>query len=289
MCKDRSWVYNVGMLTEDEVRRILPIGAFGAILDFSPSLGSTNVRAIELARQGAPHGLLVVADEQTAGRGREGRRWITAAGKALAFSVLLRPQGIPADRLGTVSGLGGVSVAQALEELGGTPQLKWPNDVLLKGRKVAGVLTEAAWEGARLDSVILGVGVNVLRGSAPPDSEVDFPATSAEESLGRPVDRIQLLAPILHHLDRWCQEFGSATLLAAWEHYLCYRDEPVLVVGGRQPIRGILRGLGRTGSLLLEVAGRGMVEVRPDRVQLRPIDSLEESATLEGGEGPDVR
>jgi biotin-(acetyl-CoA carboxylase) ligase len=150
-------------------------------------------------------------------------------------------------------------------------------------------LAEAAWEGGNLDSIILGVGVNVLRGSAPPDSEVDFPATSVEESLGRPVDRIPLLAQILHHLDRWYQEFGSPELLAAWEHFLCYRDEPVLVLGGGQPTRGILRGLGRTGSLLLEIPGRGVAEVRPDRAQLRPIDSLEESATLEGGEGPDVR
>lgn len=277
------------MFTADEVRRVLPIGAFGAAREFHPSLGSTNDRALALARQGAPHGAVVVADEQTAGRGRAGRQWITPAGTALAFSVLLRPQGIPPDLTGTVSGLGGVSVAKALEDVGGTPRLKWPNDVLLEGRKVAGILTEAAWEGGRLDSVVLGVGVNVSHGSAPPDPEVDFPATCVEDILDRPVDRIQLLARILHHLDRWYQELGSAALIAAWEGYLCYRDEPVAVLDGMRPIRGILRGLGRTGSLLLEVPGRGAVEVRPGRVSLRPIDSLGESATLGGGEEPDVR
>lgn len=277
------------MFSGDAVRRILPVGEFGTALEFHRSIGSTNDRGKELARQGGKHGTLIVAEEQTAGRGRAGRRWITRAGAALAFSVLLRPRGLPAELLSRLSGTGSLAVACALEEEGGQPQLKWPNDVLLRGRKVAGILAEAAWEGGEPVGVVLGIGVNALSGSAPPDSEVDFPAVSVEDALGKPVDRIRLLARILHHLHRWYQDLDSPGLIAAWQSHLSYRDETVVVQDGERVLRGILRGLGPTGCLILEVPERGRVEVLSGQLGLRPIDSPEESATLEGGEEPDVR
>jgi BirA family biotin operon repressor/biotin-[acetyl-CoA-carboxylase] ligase len=150
-------------------------------------------------------------------------------------------------------------------------------------------LAEAAWEGGEPVGVVLGIGVNALSGSAPPDSEVDSPAVSVEDALGKPVDRIRLLARILHHLHRWYQDLDSPGLIAAWQSHLSYRDETVVVQDGERVLRGILRGLGPTGCLILEVPERGRVEVLSGQLGLRPIDSPEESATLEGGEEPDVR
>jgi len=197
------------MFTEHTLRTRLPIGGLGLPLHFFESVGSTNDVALNLAQGGAPHGTLVVADAQTRGRGRGERRWVTPAGTSLAFSVLLRP------RLGAAEGAWGIGVAaalavvEAMEVEGAEAAVKWPNDVLLGSRKAAGLLVDALWEGERLEAAVVGIGVNVLEGSAPPDDQVDFPATSMQAVLGRAVDRGTLLLAILEALARWLPRVGS--------------------------------------------------------------------------------
>src|SRR3972149_11786211 len=115
--------------------------------------------------------------------------------------------------LGRGGALGGV---EGLHRLGLSPQIKWPNDVLLGGRKVSGVLAEAAWVGESLDYVILGIGVNVREEAVPQGAEMDFPATQVEGELGRQVERPRLLLDILQGVDRWYPRLGKADLLAAW-------------------------------------------------------------------------
>lgn len=122
-----------------------------------PQTGSTNADLLEAARAGAAEGLVLVAEEQTAGRGRLGRTWSAPAGAALTFSVLLRPAGVPPTRLGWLPLLTGVAVAAAVRAETGVPaSLKWPNDVLVGERKLAGILAEA-----HSDAVVVGVGLNV--------------------------------------------------------------------------------------------------------------------------------
>src|SRR5512142_3320319 len=115
------------------------------------TVGSTNDEALAWAAAGAQDGCLVVADQQTLGRGRLNRRWITRPGAALAFSLIFQPGPEEIERMGFFSPLGALAISQALEEkLGLSPEIKWPNDVLLMGRKTAGILVEAAWMGTRL-------------------------------------------------------------------------------------------------------------------------------------------
>src|SRR3972149_2437761 len=182
------------MLNPAELQAGVPGGRMGVELHYYATLGSTNDRAAELARAGAPEGTLVVADEQTAGRGRSGRRWHSPAGSGLALSLVLRPTTLGSREIAAIGLIGAMGSIEALAEYGMQPELKWPNDVLLNGAKVGGILAEASWTGSELDHVILGIGLNVGKAPLP---EVEFPATSIEQAVGKPVAREALLLRVL--------------------------------------------------------------------------------------------
>jgi BirA family transcriptional regulator, biotin operon repressor / biotin---[acetyl-CoA-carboxylase] ligase len=218
------------------------------------SIGSTNDIALEWAQAGARDLSLVVADEQTAGRGRLNRRWLTPRHSALAFSLIIRPDSRSMQTPGLFSPLGALSVALALEEfLMLTPQIKWPNDVLLNGQKTAGILAEAVWEDLSLRAIVLGIGVNVASDSIPPPAEVLFPATCIEAAAGRRVDRYQLLENILSALVLWRERLGLPEFMAEWQKRLAYRGQVVTINQVGQPARhGRIMGVGYDGSLVLQ-------------------------------------
>ena len=188
--------------------------------------GSTN--ADLLARAGAAEGLVLVAEEQTAGRGRMGRTWISPPHAALTFSMLLRPYWVPTGKLGWLSLLAGVSVATALRSVAGVEaELKWPNDVLAAGRKLAGILAEVSG-----DTVVIGIGLNVSTrpDELPEPAPARLPATSIyAEGLrtGRPVvlDRVQLLSGILLAFERryvaWHNDHGKVRAIRPEYRELC--------------------------------------------------------------------
>jgi BirA family biotin operon repressor/biotin-[acetyl-CoA-carboxylase] ligase len=252
------------------------------------SIGSTNIEAMRWAEAGASSASLVVADEQTAGRGRMGRSWLTPPGAALAFSLVLRPDhssGIPAGLSNRplpllFSGLGAVAVCQALEALRLAPQIKWPNDVLLENCKVCGVLVEAAWQ-ARADDeevkdglqqgfetlpalgwIVIGIGVNVTPASVPPPAATRFPATCVEAELGQTTERWKFLRSILQRLFEWLPRLDTAEYLYQWESRLAWRNQRVAIVTPQwQPgeqefaehlaLEGSLLGLDALGGLRL--------------------------------------
>lgn len=161
-----------------------------------------------------PAGALVIAEEQTAGRGRQGRAWRTPPGTALAFSMLLRPHVAP-EQLPRVTMLGGVAVAATLTPLlGDALALKWPNDVLIGGRKVCGILSEAVWEGDRLGPVVIGIGINVRVDFS--DTDLAGYATSIETELGQRVSRHAILANLVGHLIDWSHRLHDPALVEAW-------------------------------------------------------------------------
>ena len=244
----------------------LPLGG----LRYFDSIGSTNDEALAWATEGAPDFSLVVADEQTTGRGRAGRRWVTPHGTALAFSLILRPAPTPNPSLFT--GLGALALVDALKKRGLKPQVKWPNDVLLNGKKVAGILVESVWTGDALDTVVLGMGVNALAGSVPPTDELLFPATSVEAELGRPLERAELLQDILSALTAWRPKLSTGELVKAWEENLAFRGEQVHVwQGSEQPLTGRVLGLEPDGSLRLLSGMRDkIVTVQFGEIHLRP-------------------
>ena len=189
---------------------------------FFPTTGSTNDVVADWARQGIKGLALAAADEQTSGRGRAGRRWFTPAGSALAFSLLLSPvTSMDTALLGRASGLGALAVCEALESLYSlSPQIKWPNDVLLNGEKTAGILAETHWSGERLQVLILGIGINVAAGSVPPDETLNFPATCVEAELAKNVKASELLHAVLERLIMWKDRLPSPEFVQAWQSRL---------------------------------------------------------------------
>ena len=216
------------------------------------SLGSTNDEARRLALSGEPEGAVVVAETQTAGRGRSGRAWLTPPGAALALSVILRPQVSPIHST-QIGLLGGLAVLEGLEQLTGLAlKLKWPNDVLAGGRKVAGVLAESGFTGSVLEYAILGLGVNVNAGP-PPGVPLEYPATCLAAELGSTVDREAALQAILAALARRYPQLGQPGLAGAWSQHLAMRGLPVRVLGMVENIEGRLLGVEAGGALVIQL------------------------------------
>ncbi len=216
---------------------------------FRPSTGSTNDDALQAAAAGAPDGSLFLADAQTQGRGRAARRWHTPPASALALSFLLRPRPAESPWLSRFSGLAAVALREALAAHHYPTAIKWPNDLLLQGKKVAGILIEVSWSGAEAEAVILGIGLNVRRSALPPEAALSFPATSLE-SVAPPPPRARLVRDIVTALIRWRPRLGSPSLLADWEAALAWRGE--CVQAGAH--RGQLLGLTAAGHLRLQTA-----------------------------------
>jgi BirA family biotin operon repressor/biotin-[acetyl-CoA-carboxylase] ligase len=251
----------------------LPIGRLGQPLYFYRSIGSTNARAVELIADGAPHGTLVVSEGQTAGRGRGGRRWLTPFGQAIALSLILRWASSASVAPGSLTVFGALGVAEAAEGFGIDARIKWPNDVLVAGRKVAGVLVEAQWLGSRLASAVVGIGVNVRPGSVPPGAELDYPAGCLDDAAGTPVDANAFLLEIVRAAGRWVPKLGSDEMLEAWDTRLAFRGDMVSVDEGGARRQGRLASLDRDGNLLLETAEGMISSIGPTAADLRPIDS----------------
>ena len=192
-------------LTEPEIRRFLPpTEVVGRKLVCLSEVDSTNTRAKESAMAGEPEGLVVVADCQTAGRGRMGRSFQSPPGKGIYLTALLRPH-LPPERLMCVTAMAGVSVCGAVEEVCGlSPGLKWPNDPVLNGRKLCGILTELSLEAETrsLQYLVVGIGINVLHTPEDFSPEVAAIATSVAAELGHPVSRPALAAALIARLDR---------------------------------------------------------------------------------------
>lgn len=242
------------------------------LIRYYDSLSSTNDTACAWAAQGSPDGALVVANEQTAGRGRGDRRWLTRAGLGLAFSLVLHPPRSEAHIMPRLTALGAVAVRYALQRFYDIKaQIKWPNDVLIGRQKVAGVLAEAQWSGDQIAAAILGVGINVAAGSVSedllPPAEINFPATSLEEALGRKIDRLELLHAVLKELFYWKPRIHTGDFLQEWQSCLAFRGQwvqvttstsygkdglPVSLEQQPKPIQqGKILGLAADGSLKL--------------------------------------
>ncbi len=238
------------------------------------STGSTNAEAALAAANGAADLSLFTADEQTAGRGRLSRRWVTNPGSALAFSLLLRPSPEESTAAGLFSPWGAVALCEALEILGLHPEIKWPNDVLLDRRKVCGILPESSFQDGLLEYVVIGMGVNVSPGSVPPPETLKFPAACVEEILGRPVDRWQLLANILRAMLAWRGRLQTAQFRQEWGRRLAFRGEWVTIGNGLdagRPAR--ILDLTTEGGLLLEDPSGHLFNVQAGEVSLRPLEN----------------
>lgn len=235
-----------------------PPAVIGRDVVFLESTDSTNARAHELGEAGAAEGTVVIADRQTAGKGRLGRQWASPPGVNLYVSVLLRPP-IPPTSASQLTFLSAVAVARAIEETGAPqPRVKWPNDILLSGRKVAGLLSELNAETERIHYVILGIGVNLNMRADQFPADLRYPATSLVLEQGVPVARAAFARALFRHLDDLYRSYladGFGPVLGAWETFFDLRGREVEVDLQPNRLRGTVLGLDRDGALLLQTAG----------------------------------
>ncbi|HXI02023.1 MAG TPA: biotin--[acetyl-CoA-carboxylase] ligase, partial [Candidatus Saccharimonadales bacterium] len=234
------------------LRKSLGERLIGHRLLYFLSLPSTNRHVRELAEDGWPEGTVVMAEEQTAGRGRTGRTWHSPPGVGLYFSFLLKPQ-MPIEKIPLLTLMTAVGVARGLRDCGYAAEIKWPNDLLLGGRKAAGILAETRLRPSSPPEVVVGVGVNVNQGEAhfPPDLRAR--AGSLKLATGRAADRTAVLSSILQELNAEYETFratGEGALIDAVLG-LCpmARGATVTVTLGRETISGQTSGLGPTGAL----------------------------------------
>jgi BirA family transcriptional regulator, biotin operon repressor / biotin---[acetyl-CoA-carboxylase] ligase len=215
---------------------------------------STNDVIEKLARDGVKEGVVVFAESQTRGRGRLGRRWVSPPQKGLWFSVLLRPDLRPQETTQLTVASAAALVRAIRLATGMQPEIKWPNDILIRGRKLAGILTELHAELDRVKYVILGMGVdvNLNAGEFPP--ELRKGATSLKVEAGRPIMRPELAAIILRELDQAYAHVCAgrfAEVADAWEADCSTLGHEVVIQVGARQIRGRAESLGEDGALLL--------------------------------------
>ncbi|WP_073269014.1 bifunctional biotin--[acetyl-CoA-carboxylase] ligase/biotin operon repressor BirA [Phytopseudomonas punonensis] len=223
---------------------------------------STNAEALRRLSSGATPPLLVIAEQQTAGRGRRGRRWASPFGENLYYSLLLRVSG-GMRQLEGLSLVVGLALLDALREAGvNEAGLKWPNDLLVGGRKIAGILLELSGDPADVCHVVLGIGVNINMRVAPSGDAIDQPWTSLRQILGEQVDRNQFVTSLTRQLERYLDMHrlrGFASLREQWEESHLWQGCLVSLAAGSQAIKGRVLGVDDTGALRLEVEGREQV------------------------------
>ena len=240
-------------LTPLELRPLLNTHDVGRELYCYEELGSTNDRARELAEEGAEHGTVVVAETQTAGRGRRGRPWVSPPGKNLYLSVVLRPELAPvqASELTLVASL---AVCDALRQAGVDAGIKWPNDLVASGKKIAGILTELAAEPERVHWVVVGVGVNVNARAEDFPEELRREATSVLLERGAPAPRALFAAACLTALEGWVDRHadeGFGVVRDAWRERSVTLGREVLVRTDGREIRGTAEDIDDQGALLV--------------------------------------
>jgi BirA family biotin operon repressor/biotin-[acetyl-CoA-carboxylase] ligase len=259
-------------MDEKRLREALPVEGLGEPLYVFDTVGSTNDVCREFAQGGAQAGTLVIADEQRQGRGRGQRRWFTPPGSAIAMSLLLRPDLSTRSDLAALNMLGALAVVEMLDELSLEASIKWPNDVLLGQAKLAGILTEAAWQGDRLEYVVIGMGVNVSAGSLPPQGQLDFPAACIAEEFGESVERESLVPVILKHLASGLDALKGHELLSSTGKRLAYIGQQVQIEGDSGgSVIAVVEGLNADGTLRVRLDS-GQEQAIGGEVHLRPVD-----------------
>ncbi|MDX1436287.1 MAG: biotin--[acetyl-CoA-carboxylase] ligase [Anaerolineales bacterium] len=250
----------------------LPLGP----IRYYDSIGSTNEAARAWAGLGAPDLSLIVADEQTAGKGRARRSWQTPAQTALAFSLILRPpSGKLTEGLSThLSGACGLAVSSSINKMFTLEsEIKWPNDVLIGGKKVCGILIESDWSGDRQLAIVAGIGVNIFKESVPPPAELRSPGTSLEHELGYKPERLSILAEILQAFITWRQSTPQE-VIAAWQKVLAYDGRLVQVSPeDGPPYQGMVAGLDENGFLRVRLRSGETVKLASANLSIRLVDS----------------
>ncbi len=258
-------------LTEEELGPLITGKWAGRPVFYCPEVSSTNDLAKQLASEGCPHGTLVTAERQTAGRGRRGRTWVSPKGESVYMSLVLRPK-LPPSSASMVTLVAAMAVAAGLKKTAGIDgQIKWPNDLVTGGRKISGILTEMSAELDCIHYVIIGIGINVGQKEFP--EELAGCATSLRMETGQPVNRCRVAAAVMEAFEEYYEKYEKAgdmsLLMEEYNRELAGMGGRVRVLAPGGEYCGISKGIDREGRLLVdredgsrEAVASGEVSVR---------------------------
>ncbi len=263
------------ILSKSEIESRLDGGWIGTRVYFAEEVDSTNTWGKRLAEEGAPHGTLIVADEQTQGRGRRGRSWKSPKGTNISMTLILRSDLEPS-RASMLTIVMGLSVAQGLKELLELPiEIKWPNDAVLNGHKLCGILTEMSAQIDYINYVVVGTGINVNLPEIPEDlKEI---ATSLLIETGHTVNRAEVIGAVMRAFARNYESFietgDLSGLRDAYNEILANRDRQVRVLDPKDPYEGVALGINPRGELLVRKEDGSVSEVYAGEVSVRGLYS----------------
>lgn len=266
-------VLSADVITEAELKSQMEDGLAGSHLEYHEELDSTNNRAKRLGEEGAPDGTLVTADYQTAGKGRRGRGWVSERGTGIWMSLLLRPD-IPPSSASMLTLVAAMAVVRGIKESTGLDSsIKWPNDIVMNGKKICGILTEMSAELEHIHYVVIGIGINANIREFP--EEIREKATSLYLESGETVVRSRVIAAVMKAMNRYYQVFVESGdlsgLLEEYEEHLVNRGREVLVLAPGGEYRGTSLGIDKTGELLVQLKDGTVNHVVSGEVSVRGI------------------
>lgn len=246
-----------------EIDRHLTTKWLGRAVCYEDNVASTNVLAKQLATGDAPHGLLVVAETQGAGKGRIGRGWASPYGKGLWFSVILRPEFLPQEAPKCTL-MAAVAVCRAINRVAGVEaRIKWPNDILLNGKKLVGILSEMSAEFGHVNFVVIGVGINTHAEREDWPEEVQDIAVSLHSAAVKKFSRVELLAAIMQELETAFEEVsaqGFAGIFEAWRKMSCTLHKAVKVIAPDETYYGTALDIDEAGMLVVQRQDNGKID-----------------------------
>lgn len=258
-------------MTSPMIRKLnglLKTETFGKVIHYFDETGSTNTVLSRLAQSGASEGTTVIADKQTSGKGRLGRKWVSPPGMNLYMSVLFRPA-IPAWESPLLTLLASIAITETIKKTGvRNTSIKWPNDVLIEGKKAAGVLTEMEPRGDRVDYIVVGIGVNINMTREQIKRELGEAAkfaTSLRENLGVDIDRAKFAGDLLYELESWYRTFnrrGKSSIIKEWtERWGGFNKRVRVSAEDGKVIEGTATGIDGEGHLLIKKEDESLVRI----------------------------
>ncbi|AKU91675.1 biotin--[acetyl-CoA-carboxylase] ligase [Vulgatibacter incomptus] len=242
-----------------EIGPLLTTRELGWAIHHHAVIGSTNDEAVSLARDGAAHGEVVIADRQTAGRGRRGRVWASPPRVNLHLSAILRPK-LPPQRAPELVAVVAVAAAETLRDLGVSAGIKWPNDLEAEGRKIAGILLDLSADAGRIHFVVAGIGINLNATRDDLPEELRGIATSVRQEVGAIVSRAEVAASLLAHLETWLDRFeeeGFAPVRSRYRELSSILGHPVRLTEPDRTLDGIAEEIDEAGALIVRLPDGG--------------------------------
>lgn len=253
-----------------QIKKRLSTRWLGQTINFYQQLESTNLTAMELALGDAPEGTAVLAEEQLHGRGRGNRSWHSPAGVGIYCSIILRPRLLPA-KAQLITLMTAVAIVKAIaQETGLSPRIKWPNDILLNDRKVAGILLESKVSSQQIEHAVIGFGINVNHTSADLPRAPTFEASSLRMELGKPVERGALITAIFAEVERsyeMLQQEDLTMILEEWRHFSATLGQPIRVWQQGKMTEGIAVDINEEGGLVVKVKDESMMVIHAGDVE----------------------